>query len=85
MKPEITNRLGERQWLYIVQRVGEASALAVIPRLGKRKPYPLNIARFLKIDLPAEEFLPHLEDEKIQIREKAKIEMAKIKSMMNQR
>jgi len=64
MQPEITNQRGEKEWLYIVNLVGEKIAIEAFKKLGNRKPYPLNIARILKIQLPTEEFLPSLDSEK---------------------
>lgn len=85
MRPLITNTLGERQWLYVVRRVGEDRALAVIPQLGNRKPYPLNIARFLKIDLPSEEFLPLPEKDKSKRNAVARRELDNIKAILRQK
>lgn len=52
MQPLLTNERARREWEYIVARVGEARALEAIARLGNRKPFPINIARALKLDLP---------------------------------
>jgi hypothetical protein len=61
MKPEplLTNERAEREWKYLCQLVGEERALAAISQLkGGQRPYPLNIARVLKIQLPEEAQLP---------------------------
>jgi hypothetical protein len=61
MEPEITNDRAKREWLYIVERVGEAHATAAIGRLaGRRRPYPFNIAKVLGIRLPDAADLPLL-------------------------
>lgn len=53
MKPLIENDWAKRQWEYIVSKVGETEAYNAMQRIpGKRKPYPLNIARVLGIKLP---------------------------------
>ena len=61
MEPELTNTRACREWIYIINRVGCERADKAMSQLGNRKPYPLNIARILKLELPAEEFLPELE------------------------
>ena len=59
MEPLITNERGEREWLYICSRVGEDKARAAIGRLqGGQRPYPLNIARVLGVEVPDEALLP---------------------------
>lgn len=53
LEPLITNERGKREWEYIVSRVGEERARAAIAQIpGNRRPYPLNIARVLGIELP---------------------------------
>jgi len=53
LEPLITNERAQREWEYIVARVGEEHARAAIAQIpGKRRPYPLNIARVLGIELP---------------------------------
>lgn len=59
--PELTNLRAEREWKWLCQRVGEARARAAIARIpGNRRPFPLNIARVLGVDLPDEALLPAL-------------------------
>lgn len=59
MEPLLTNERAEREWKYLVNRVGEERARAAIGRLkGAQRPYPLNIARLLKVELPEEALLP---------------------------
>ena len=59
MEPLLTNERAEREWRYLCQRVGEQRARAAIAELvGGQRPYPLNIARRLKIVLPEEALLP---------------------------
>ncbi|MCX7689060.1 MAG: cryptic plasmid protein A [Fimbriimonadales bacterium] len=55
MEPLLTNERAQREWQYIIERVGEQAARAAIERLpGNRRPYPLNIARVLNLQLPPE-------------------------------
>ena len=59
LDPLITNERAEREWRYLCQTVGEARAREAIGRLkGGQRPYPLNIARILKVQLPEEALLP---------------------------
>lgn len=53
-EPLITNSRGQREWDWIVGQIGQAAALAAICKLGNRKPFPLNVARVLGLNLPAE-------------------------------
>ena len=57
--PEITNQKAEREWLYLIDRVGECRALEAIRHLGNRRPFPANIAKVLKIKFPQEDLLPY--------------------------
>lgn len=53
MQPLLTNDRAKREWQYIVERVGESRALEAISQLpGNRRPYPINVARILRIKLP---------------------------------
>lgn len=55
MEPLLTNTRAVREWQWIVSQVGEEQARAAIARIpGKRRPYPLNIARALGLRLPPE-------------------------------
>ncbi|WP_312283598.1 hypothetical protein [Candidatus Igneacidithiobacillus taiwanensis] len=61
MEPELTNNRARREWQWLCSQVGETVARAALARLpGKRRPYPLNIARVLGIELPPEKDLPPL-------------------------
>jgi hypothetical protein len=61
MDPELTNERAMREWQWLCGEVGEAVARATIVGLpGNRRPYPLNIARALDVELPTEEKLPPL-------------------------
>lgn len=61
MEPELTNDRARREWQWLCREVGETVARATIAALpGDRRPYPLNIARALDVELPAEEKLPPL-------------------------
>lgn len=53
-EPLITNSRGQREWDWIVDQVGQTTALAAISKLGNRKPFPLNVARALGLNLPTE-------------------------------
>ena len=60
-EPLLTNERAEREWAWLVARVGESTALDALARLpGGRRPYPLNIARVLGLALPEPEALPPL-------------------------
>lgn len=52
LKPEITNELGMKQWNYIISCVGEDVAFDALSRLNGRRPFPLNVAKLLKIEFP---------------------------------
>lgn len=52
-EPLLTNDRAKREWEWIVRQVGEATAVAAMNALNRQKPYPLNIARKLKLKLPA--------------------------------
>ena len=57
----ITNERGQREWLYLIHRFGEARVLKAISEIpGDRRPYPLNVARVLKVSLPKPDDLPFL-------------------------
>ena len=61
MEPELTNDRARREWQWLCREVGETVARATIAALpGNRRPYPLNIARALDVELPPEEKLPRL-------------------------
>jgi len=61
MDPELTNDRARREWQWLCREVGETVARATIAALpGNRRPYPLNIARALGVELPPEEKLPPL-------------------------
>jgi len=63
-EPELTNDRAKREWLWLCRRVGEQRARAAIARIpGKRRAYPLNIARVLGVELPPPEELPRLPEE----------------------
>ena len=72
-EPLLTNDRARREWIWICQRVGEDAAREAICRVpGTRKPFPLNIARQLQINLPEEKYLPALPGEAEQIHEKSR-------------
>lgn len=52
LAPLITNQRGKREWEWLVRQVGEERALAAIAALGGRRPYPLNVARVLGLEIP---------------------------------
>lgn len=52
-EPLLTNDRAKREWAWIVGKVGEPAAKAAIEALGSQRAYPLNIARKLKLTLPA--------------------------------
>jgi len=80
MQPEITNLRARREWQYIVERVGEARALAAIADLpGKRRPYPFNIAKVLGLPMPDEADLPLLPEERASRSEAAAKALAEMK------
>lgn len=51
-EPLLTNDRARREWAWIVTKVGEPTAVAALERLGNQRPYPLNVAKILKISLP---------------------------------
>ncbi len=61
MEPVLTNERGKREWLYIIDRVGQERAQQAINKLGNKTAYPLNVARVLKLKLPDEQYLPELD------------------------
>ena len=70
--PLLNNDRGNREWVWICQQVGEPAAKAAIQRIpGARKPFPVNIAKILNLDLPEEKYLPALPGEAEQIHEKS--------------
>lgn len=61
MQPELTNERAEREWQWLCDCFGTTVVLATISRLpGKRRPYPLNVARALRVILPSPDRLPPL-------------------------
>jgi hypothetical protein len=56
--PLLTNLRAEREWLWLKARFSEARLSEAIQALGTQRPYPLNIARRLQVELPPEEDLP---------------------------
>lgn len=59
--PEITNERAAREWQWLCEQVGSHTVRAAIQLLpGKRRAYPLNIARALHVKLPDESRLPPL-------------------------
>lgn len=56
---EITNPRAEREWAYLVQRVGLERAQKALEALHEtRRAFPLNVARQLGVELPSESELP---------------------------
>lgn len=54
-EPLLTNDRAHREWNWIVKRAGETAARKAIEALsGGQRPYPLNIARKLGLELPKE-------------------------------
>ncbi len=84
MGPVITNERGKREWLYIIDRVGQERAQQAISELGNRKAYPLNVAKVLKLDLPDEQYLPELDGVKERRLKNGKKSIADIKNILNQ-
>jgi hypothetical protein len=83
MKPLITNERGRREWLWIVSRVGERAALAAIAGLpGQSKAFPLNIAKALRLELPAEHDLPQTPENVDAARRAGECELANMKKML---
>jgi hypothetical protein len=61
MQPELTNERAEREWQWLCDRFGTTVVLATLSRLpGKRRPFPLNVARALRVTLPPPDKLPPL-------------------------
>ncbi|WP_291521318.1 hypothetical protein [Acidithiobacillus sp.] len=53
VQPLLTNARARREWDWIVRQVGLERALEALRHLGNRKPYPLNVARHLRLQIPA--------------------------------
>ena len=53
VQPLLTNARAHREWDWIVRQVGLERALEALQHLGYRKPYPLNAARRLGLQIPA--------------------------------
>ncbi|HML83418.1 MAG TPA: hypothetical protein PKE37_16835 [Thiomonas arsenitoxydans] len=53
VQPLLTNARACREWDWIVRQVGLERALEALRHLGYRKPYPLNAARRLGLQIPA--------------------------------
>lgn len=70
--PLLTNLRAEREWLWLKARFSEERLCAAIKALGGHRPYPLNIARKLKIDLPDEQDLPLTEAQRLSSRTSAR-------------
>lgn len=52
-EPLLTNERAKREWTWLVERFGTEVCQAAIQGLpGGRRPYPLNVARQLGIQLP---------------------------------
>lgn len=64
MKPLLTNERGQREWLWLQKRVPESALKKAFEQLGNKKPYPLNLARLLGLELPRESELPLLAEQK---------------------
>lgn len=52
-EPLLTNARAEREWQWILRQVGPERAIAALEQLGNRKPYPVNVARLLGLELPS--------------------------------
>lgn len=52
-EPLLTNDRARREWAWIVAKVGAEAAKASLETLGSQRPYPLNVARRLKLKLPS--------------------------------
>lgn len=64
-EPLITNERAQREWLYLIDRVGESVARNAIEKLpGSQRAYPINIAKALSIKLPSVDKLPLTADKK---------------------
>lgn len=53
VQPLLNNARAHREWDWIVRQVGQERALEALQHLGNRKPYPLNVARRLGLQIPA--------------------------------
>lgn len=62
--PLVTNQRGEREWLWLLSQVDPATLQEAFEQLGNRKPFPLNIAKILSLELPEEAALPLLESQR---------------------
>ena len=83
MEPLITNERAAKEWRYIVNRVSEQVALNAIKKLpGRQRPYPLNIAKVLRITLPTEDKLPMNEEEKQSQDKVAEENLTQLKKMV---
>lgn len=83
MKPELTNRRAEREWQYLVDRVGlDVATKAIMDLPGNRKAFPFNIAKILGVQLPPEECLPLPSSEVGESKERARQELAKIRASL---
>lgn len=59
LEPELTNERAEKEWAWLCTRIGEERARAAIGEIGgKRRAFPLNIAKVLGLTLPPEDLLP---------------------------
>lgn len=59
---EVTNAWSERQIKFLVQRVGLEKIIECRALLGRRKAYPLNLARLLGVKMPDDlVYLPAIE------------------------
>lgn len=54
-EPLLTNDRSRREWAWLVSKVGaEAAKTALASISGGQRPYPLNVARKLGLELPKE-------------------------------
>lgn len=63
-EPLLTNLRAEREWLWLRARFSPFQLVAAIAALGTQRPYPLNIARKLRVSLPDEVDLPFTDAQK---------------------
>jgi hypothetical protein len=82
LSPEITNQRAECEWLYILQLVGEERALAALQKLGNRRPFPMNVAKVLKITFPPEHLLPRPPERQQRTAEVAKAALEEMRNSL---
>lgn len=83
MEPQLSNERARREWQYLIDRVGAERAQAAIAQIpGHRRPFPLNIAKVLGIEIPPESRLPWPDEDKERLREVGLKNIARIRGML---